>query len=322
MTNKLAFIVDDSQQYLVNKVQEIMNSWGFKNSEYKTILEWRPGIANVNLLFGKTKAIHLDLSDGNNLNKFIDFIKKDEKDLKTLNKDNWFGVGLIITTTKAKGTKKIESLISNNNGIFIKKRKPEEVKNELLSELKINNNLKIFLSDYVGTDYDLLLNCSKSIKKIPSDEIKNLTIDDLMLFLPIKKGSVPPWEFVTPMIQYNTTLTLDKLKRILENSHSLLVMVFLKRKIEELYHEKVLYVSGMTKINDRASFLKASSWALKYNSNVINNTSLDVLENLVVLVNNSESKLKGEADVGDARLFLEALITKIIISLKYNMKVG
>ena len=88
MSNKLAFIVDDSQQYLSNQVKEIMESWEFQNSEYKTVFEWKPGIANVSLLFGKTKAIHLDLSDTNNLNKFVDFIKDDEK--KVENKDDTF----------------------------------------------------------------------------------------------------------------------------------------------------------------------------------------------------------------------------------------
>lgn len=322
MSNKLAFIVDDSQQYLSNQVKEIMESWEFQNSEYKTVFEWKPGIANVSLLFGKTKAIHLDLSDTNNLNKFVDFIKDDEKNKKTLDNSNWYGVGLIITTTKAKGIKKIEQLITKNKGLFIKKRKPEELKEEILASLKINNKLKQFLSDYAGNDYDLLLNCSNSLKKIPEDELKNKTIEDLFIFLPVKKGAVPPWEFVSPMIQCNTPLALDKLRRILENSHSLLVMTFLKRKIEELYHEKVLLVSGMTKINDRASFLNANPWALKYNSNIISKISLDVLENIVLLVNDSEDKLKGGADVGNVNLFMETLITKIIIALKYNMKVG
>ena len=46
-----------------------------------------------------------------------------------------------------------------------------------------------------------------------------------------------------------------------------------------------------------------------------------MLESLVYLVNNAEDSLKGGTHIQEANLFLETIVTKIIIALKYNIKV-
>lgn len=322
MTNKIAFIIDDSPQYLDEKTSEIMKSWGFTQSQYKTVTKWFAGIANQSQLFSEPKAIRLDLTDNTDFSNFIKFIKEDKKGQKVLSDSDWYGVGTVITAHKAKGSKEIEKLVTASNGLFIKKRKPEEVKEELLNSINIDYRLKAFLSDYAGTDYDLLLNCVKSIKRLTPEESSKLTIDKLIVFLPVKKGAVPPWEYVNSLLYFNTEKTLDKLRRILQNSHSLLAITFLKRKIEELYNEKVLYVGGIKTYKERSEILGINQWASKNNNNIVNNVSLDVLENLVYLVNSSEGALKGDKLIISPEIYLEQLVTKVLISLKYNQKVG
>lgn len=320
MTNKLVFIVDSSEQYLNTKVREIMKEWGFSQENYKTLEEWKIGSASINSLFGSPKAVHLDLSNDKNLTKFKTLIKEDKKVKESFKKENWFGSGLIITATKAQGIKPIETLIINSNGSFFKKKKSEEIKLELFKELKLSKNIEFFLDEYSGEDYELLINCANAIRPLSDEEKKKLTIDEILVFLPVKKGAIPPFEFVNDMIRCNTTTALDKLRRVLENHHALVAMLFIKRKIEEIYHDKILRVSNINSFKERAEIIGANAWAIK-NLPDTSNLKLEVLESLVYLVNNAEDSLKGGTHIQEANLFLETIVTKIIIALKYNIKV-
>ena len=122
------------------------------------------------------------------------------------------------------------------------------------------------------------------------------------------------------MIRCNTTTALDKLRRVLENHHALVAMLFIKRKIEEIYHDKILRVSNINSFKERAEIIGANAWAIK-NLPDTSNLKLEVLESLVYLVNNAEDSLKGGTHIQEANLFLETIVTKIIIALKYNIKV-
>ena len=93
-----------------------------------------------------------------------------------------------------------------------------------------------------------------------------------------------------------------------------------KRKIEEIYHDKILRVSNINSFKERAEIIGANAWAIK-NLPDTSNLKLEVLESLVYLVNNAEDSLKGGTHIQEANLFLETIVTKIIIALKYNIKV-
>lgn len=320
--NNVALIIDSSPQYIFTRVRDTMLSWGIQPSEYKTVNEWIIGIATARTMFGKPKAIHLDLSAQNDFKKFNELYKKDKAFQESLSKDKWWGTGVIITTTIAKGSQGLEKIVSNSNGTIIKKRKPEEVKEELLSELSLSNSHKKFLSDYVGEDYDLLLNCVKNLKNLSKEDLNNVTIDDLTVYLPVKKGSIPPWDFINSLVKLNAKETLDNLRRTLETQHPLIVMTFLKRKIEEMYHDKVLMESGVGSFKDRAEIIKSNPWSIKNLSTTNSRLSLETLESLVYYINSVEDKLKGGGNILDSNTYMESVVSKVLASLKFNFTIN
>lgn len=318
MNNRVVLIIDDNEQYLSSRVREIIKEWNLSSSDYKTVTKWSIGLANVKSLFGSPKIIHLDLSNKNDFKYFSETYKSDKKFKDSFDKEDWFGPGVIITTTVAKGVKFIETLVTKAKGEITKKRNPQEIKEELLSKISISNNLKSFLSDYAGDDYEILLNSVNGISRLPEEEIKKITLEDLIVYLPVKKGAIPPWEITKSMMKYDTKTTLENLRRCLENQHSLVIITFLRRKIEELYHDRILKDYGIVNVSDRADIIGVNQWALKYNPT---NISREVLESLVRLIYNAEDSLKGGATIVDTNIFMESLVTKIIIAMKHNIKV-
>lgn len=140
--------------------------------------------------------------------------------------------------------------------------------------------------------------------------------------MPFKKGSIPPWEFVNELMKLNGNLAFDKLKRTLEHQHPLLVITFLKRKIDELYYNKILIESGITSFQDRAKIIKANQWSIKNITNLTNKVSLSVLEYLVYYIYNVEDNFKGNGIISDEKTYLENVIGNIYVSLRYNIKGG
>lgn len=319
--NKIVFIVDGSQQYLDSEVRRVCEEWGLKTGDIKQLNQWTIGCANVKSLFSKPQAVLLNLTEGNSLKDFVQLISSDKIVQNSFKEPNWFGSGVIIIATKAQGISKIEKLVNSSGGTIKKKRKPEEVKKELLDKINVPHNLKSFLYDYVGRDYEQLLNCIKNINLLDDSKRKSLTMEELLVYLPRKKGSIPPWEFSNEMIKgvSNTTNTLDKLRRTLENDHPLIALTFIKKKINDLYYNQVLIESGVTSYEERAEILNINKWVVKNMLRDIH-PNLSTLENLSMLIADKEQEIKGDKYIHNLGLEIELLVTKIILGISYNLK--
>lgn len=318
MNKKLTFIMSDSEAYLRDEVIRISGEWGFTKSNIKYVEEWNPALVRGALsLFGDVSMIHLDLNDKNKLKNFVDLIG-DKSQAQLFEGEKWFGPGLIITSIHAQGTKKIENLIEKSKGIVVKKAKPSEMKNKLLSRVKLNKDAKEFLVNYVGEDYQILIPLINQLEKLTKEEQSALPIEELIVKLPSKPGSVLPWEFINPLLEGNANEAINLYKRCVEGSHVLVTMQLARKKLQMLYRLKLLQLSGIWDSKKQAEILGENNGPnIWITAGVAKNLSLNTAEYLAKLALETEANLKGYSNAKPDLIFTN-FIAASCLAIKYN----
>lgn len=318
MSKNLVFIMSDSEAYLRDEVIRIYTNWGFEFSNVKVVEEWNPALVGSSVsLFGDTSMIHLDLSDKNKLKSFADLISsKDNK--KNFKDENWFGPGLIITSIHARGAKKIENLVKKFGGRVQKKAKPEEMRNLLINRVNLNRKTADFLETYVGEDYQILVGIVNQLEKLNESDQQKMTIDELIVRLPTKPGSVPPWDFINPMLNGNAKEAVNLYTRAVEGSHILVTMKLSRSKLQLLYRLKLLQRAGIWKSQDQAKILGEKNgpniWITAKSAQKVN---VDTAEYLAKLALVTEANLKGHSNA-DPNIIFTNFIAAVCLAIKYN----
>lgn len=318
MGKKLIFIMSDSEAYLRDEVLRISGEWGFNKSNVKTVEEWNPALVRGSVsLFGEVSMIHLDLSDSNKLKAFAGLIgvKKHEH---LFEDENWFGSGLIITSTHARGAKKIENLVTKAGGSVQKKAKPEEMKKVLMKRVNLNKDTSDFLNAYVGDDFQIMIGIVNQIESLDKETQKNMSIDDLIVRLPSKPGSLPPWEFVNPMLEGNAKEAIDLYERAVEGSHVLVTMQLSRKKLQLLYRLKMLQLAGIWNSKEQAEALgERNGPNIWITAKVAQNISVETAEFLAKLALVTEADLKGHSSA-DPDVIFKNFIAMSCLAIKYN----
>ena len=304
MDKKIMFIMSDSEAYLRDEVLRISKDWNFTISNVKTVEEWDPTLARGAVsLFGDISMVHLDLSDKNKLKKFVDLIS-DKKNKSQFENENWFGHGLIITSIHAQGTKKIENLVTKTGGKVVKKAKPEEMKKKLLARIHISKDLKDFLNNYAGEDYQILISIVNQLENMDKKEQLSMTIDDLIVRLPSKPGAVLPWEFINYMLEGNANEAISLYQRSMEGSHVLVTMQLARKKLQMLYRLKLLDMSDIWNSKEQAAILGERNGPNIWNTaKVAKKISLPTAEYLAKLALETEANLNGYSSVNSNLIF-------------------
>lgn len=312
----LLFIMSDSEAHLRDEVIRQREKWGFKSSNVKTTETWNPALTRGSVsLFGEPTLIHLDLSDKNRLKSFVEMI--DDKKSKYF-EDHWFGQGVIITSTHAQGTKKIENLIKKSGGKVIKKAKPAEMVKILLNRVNLSKESKDFLKDYAGENYEILFSIVNQIEKMDKSEQQNTTIEDLIIRLPSKPGAVPPWEFINPMLEGDAKKAIKLYERAIEGSHILVTMTFAKSNLQLLYRLKVLQSVGIWKSNEQAEIIGERNGPKIWNAaNVAKKVDIKTAEYLAKLALATEANLKGHSSANPDIIF-KNFIAAVCIAIDKN----
>lgn len=292
MSEKIIFIMSDSKAYLRDEVIRIYNEWGFKSSNVKSVESWNPALTRGSVsLFGEPTLVHLDLSDKNKLRNFVKMI--DDKKQKYF-EGNWFGQGMIITSIHAQGAKKVENLVKRSGGEVVKKAKPAEMLKILLKRVSLKKDAKDFLKIYAGEDYQILFSVINQIEKLPKQEQSEITIEDLIVRLPSKPGSVPPWEFINPMLEGNAKDSIRLYERAVEGSHVLVTMSFARTNLQLLYRLKMLQLAGVWRSNEQAQAIGERNGPKIWNAaNAAKRVSIETAEYLAKLSLATEANLKG-----------------------------
>lgn len=314
---RLSFIMSDSEAYLRDEVLKVIKEWGFNKSNVTHVEEWNPTLASGAIsLFGDISITHLDLSDNNKLKAFVSLMR--DKKSEHLFEGNWYGEGLIITSTHARGTKKIEDVVKAAGGSVQKKAKPAEMKKILLGRTFLEKDAKDFLDSYAGDDYQILIGVINQIEKMEKDEQKKLTIDDLIVRLPSKPGSLPPWEFVNPMLEGNADKAIELYERSVEGSHVLVTMQLARRKLQLLYRLRLLQSAGMYKSQDQAKIVgERNGPNIWITAKVAQRLDVATTEYLAKLALHTEAGLKGHSNA-DPHILFKNFIASACLSIKYN----
>lgn len=318
MSKKVLFIMSDSEAYLRDEVLRISKDWGFIKSNVKTVEEWNPALVRSSVsLFGEVSMVHLDLSDGNKLKAFVSLIG-DKKHKELFEGDNWFGAGLIITSTHARGTKKIEDLVKKTGGKVAKKAKPTEMKKVLLERISLNKDTEQFLDAYVGEDYQILIGIVNQLEKLEKEEQQKMTIDELIVRLPNKPGSLPPWDFIDPLLEGNADKAVKLYERAVEGSHVLVTMQLARKRLQLLYRLKVLQLSGVWKSQEQAQALgERNGPNIWITAKVAQRLDLKTTEYLAKLSLITEADLKGYSNANPHVIF-KNFIAMSCLAIKYN----
>ena len=233
MNNKLVLIIEESIAVSRDAVLEYVDKWGSRE-HFVEMEEWAFGNKYVsNSLFGDGYIIHLDLSEKDNMRKFIKLL--DDKKTKDKFTGNWYGEGMIITVSTAQGISKIEKLVTAAKGTVVKKLTPEQAIAKLLKDMYFSQEIKEAIKSHVGDDYEMVTSLRNEMKKVQKDVQEGMSLEEVFIKIPQKPGSVKPWEFINPLMEGNLRETIDSFYRTIENTHVLVLMLFVKRKIDLLY---------------------------------------------------------------------------------------
>lgn len=309
--------MSDSEVFLRDEVIRVSEEWGFSKADVKTVETWDPTLTRGSVsLFGQTSIIHLDLTDNNKLKAFVKLLT--DKNTKDMFKENWIGSGVIITSTHARGAKKVETLVESSGGIVQKKAKPEEMKRILMERISLNKEAREFLLAYVGDDYQILIGIANQISKMTDEEQKKLTIEDLIVRLPGKPGTLPPWDFINPMLEGNTNEAIKLYERAVEGSHVLVTMKLARTKLQLLYRLKLLQNAGIRDSKKQAECVgERNGPNIWITSKVAQKVSIQTAEYLAKLALITESNLKGGSQV-DSNLIFKNFIASTCLAINYN----
>jgi hypothetical protein len=317
MKNKLLFIMSDSETFLHDEAMKTFKKWGFAQSNVKSVEEWNPALVRNSVsLFGDVSMVHLNLTDKKKFDAFAELVKDKKK--KELFEGNWFGPALLITSTQARGASKIEELIKNSGGEVQKKAKPAEMREMLLKRMNLNPETKEFLESFVGEDYQILISIANQLEKLTKEEQLAMTPEELAVRLPIKPGTVPPWDFINPMLEGNAKSAVELFERTMAGSHVLVTMLLARKKLQLLYRLKILQKDGVWKSQDQAAAVgEANGPNIWIAAKVAQKLDLSTIEYLAKLSLVTEANLKGHLNA-DPQLVFKNFIAAVCIAIRYN----
>lgn len=312
---KLSLIIDDSEIFLDKQAKEIEKDWGYNSSDCKILTQWYRGAASQKTFFNDM-YVKLDLTNKEDMKSFVKLINERKKN--NLFQDNWFGNGVVIIAKTKQGAKKIIDLVIEFNGKTYIKKDNEENKQLLLNKINLPEYLKSFISDYVGDEYDMIYSIIDSINSMSNEERQSITIDNIVTYLPYKKGSIPPWNFTNSIFDGDINKTLNELDRVIENTHPYVLMSLLKNSVKNMYNYRAATLAGCRTRKEKANYVNLSNpYSFIGPEKVRNDISLEVCEHLVDLMYKAECDMKGDSAVS-IRDILTIIVIRLMLSMKYN----
>ena len=80
-----------------------------------------------------------------------------------------------------------------------------EIKKEFNKEYKLRADVLNVVLDTIGDDTTVYTVIKNSLGKLSESEIRDLTVEDIISFLPKKKGEVAPWELIRAVFMKDIT---------------------------------------------------------------------------------------------------------------------
>jgi len=240
---KIALVLDKSQAYLDYQKESIRKSWNIDKANIRLVnkLSEASGVT----LFGDLPLSMITLEDPDQIKAFV---KEIEEAIKNKSINSLLQFGLIITSSANRNsTKKLEALVSELGGKVIAADSGKgalTMTEKLVSELHLNREVRQFLIDYLGDDYEGAISIVRSLSEFSKEVHQKITIEDLYIRLPQAPGSVPPWEIEKFLWKGDSSKTIEIFRRVENNSHYLVILSILKNKVLLAYRAAMLIESN------------------------------------------------------------------------------
>lgn len=313
--SKIVLIIDKSKPYLDFQKKIFSEKWGENNVEEVDDFSK----VGIETLFGDVSCATIFVE---NTKKMKELVAQIEQSIKKGDFEKKIKNGLIIRTTLPRiSTKKIEKIVTEQSGenVFIKENSKDKTNpvEKIISESNLNNTVKTFLKNYIGDDYENLISIMRSINVLSDKQQSKLSVEDIYIRLPQKPGSIPPWEIEKPLFNGNTNETIKTYRRITDHTHFLVILSFLKNKINLMW--KIRSIMDVEYDKSRPHIAKALNTPNTYPFGLAYNKAqqlpLDVLTKIMYEILVTESKVKGGSKA-DSKIIMEVLLIKISQLLK------
>lgn len=310
--NKVAIFINDSQAYLDTRVKETYTEWGFSYSDMIKIEEWDKSAPFQGSLFSK-RFVLLDITNEKRFSKFKEVFDKD-KGGKYF-KSNWYGDGVIIIAKNGRGTW-LSKIAEYSDGLLEKKIDISEIKKEFNKEYRLRADVLNVVLDTIGDDTTVYTVIKNSLSKLSENEIRDLTVEDIISFLPKKKGEVAPWELIRAVFMKDIDKVLSEYDRVTINTHPMVLLSLLRNKFSLLAKYKLLREEKYSEQDILKLVGGKSVYIFKDFKSL--NISTATANNCVKLILKYEHLLKGGSRGNIGSELLPELLTKLVISLQSN----
>lgn len=304
--NMLKLIINKNPEIIQLKVNEILNKEKISTSQLNKQTEFSP-IVTKGLFSSERQAIWLNLEEKKDLNEFKKYIK-DKNNEEILKSQDL----LIITTIHLQGSSPLVKMIEKLKGEVIKDKTNDVA--ELLESYPLSkynlDNLKL----YIGESAEKAVPLINTLDKMTDEEIKKISYEELLIALPSKPGTVPPYQYTDAVFRGDLEEASFELDRILENSDPILCMVFLHNKIETINRANLLYLSGIKNYKDIAKELGCHPYVVKLIMKFMGKEK--VIERLVRTYTILENEMKGESKLKSRNNLLKRYVAEITFLCK------
>lgn len=309
----IVLIVEKSLAYVDYVKVKYLDKWGCPVGEVKNIEKLDE--AGGQTLFGDSVPSIITVSTPAQVKSLV-------KDLETAVKkdelDSYSNSGLIIVANIARvSTKKLEKIVADSGGVVEVIEKNENIAKKLLSSIKVSKEVKQFLTDYVGDNYETLIPVVKALQKSSVEVQRKVSVEAVYLRLPKQPGAVPPWEVENALMKNDFNEVVEVFRRVDRSSSFLVVLSMLKNKFMIAYRIAALLDenpgmkdSDITKILGIANnyyYKKIKEISVKY--------GVKKLEEIVQLLTETEANVKGGVNLPGA-LQMEITLIKLNKLLK------
>lgn len=307
-----AIITDKSKSYRDFQKDFLLKKWGKNDVEYREVSSLSE--VGESTIFGDAPLSLMSLDETTQVKTLLANVQKIPTDILKKKFDSGF---IILSSLARNSTKKLEQFITDVGGEVIaakgNSRDKSNISSKLLSSLSLPKNVKNFMEEYSGDDYDTLISLIRSVSEIPEKQQSRLTIDDIIIRMPQAPGSIPPWEIEKPLMSGDLNETINLYRRIINHSHYLVVLSILKNKILLAYRISALFeIYGKMDTAKVSAYLNvANNYPLKLAVGTVKDLGPDALEKLLIVLLETEAQVKGGSSA-DSNVVVEIGLARMV----------
>lgn len=269
----LTLIVDKSVAYTSSEKSRWIREHGYTDVVSLDNVEY---VGTVTLM-GDIPAAIINITDSKQVKSINEFLKKKSK---SGGLQEWASNGVLMVTNLGRNvTKGLEGTIIKNGGEVVtakenSKEKSSETLERILSEYNLNPDVENYLRNYCGDEYDKAIPFLTAVGKLSQKLQYHVSVEQAAIRLPFPEGSIPPWEIEKPLFRGTATETVRVLRRVMQDSHPLVILSILIGKISlarniaasktGYNHVQLASVASMLGVPNNYPFKLASESADRY----------------------------------------------------------